>query len=255
VDSAVFLEVLPGSHQWLLTIMSIWWSFGQILGTLVAWPLIANYGCNSAEGCTRENNMGWRYFLFTYPSPLLLDSNLTTSMGGLTLVMFILRFFIFRLYESPKFLMGRGKNAAAIATIKHIAHYNNRTTTLQVSHLDAIDQQYHRTEADVSASAAVKRNLEKFNLSHVRGLFRTSKLAFSTSLTILLWGLIGLAFPLYNAFLPYFLATRGAESGDSSIGITYRNTVIIALMGISSISSPPHHLTPRCLLSLSILGY
>ena len=30
VDSAVFLEFLPGSHQWLLTIMSIWWAFGQI---------------------------------------------------------------------------------------------------------------------------------------------------------------------------------------------------------------------------------
>src|SRR5436853_1337926 len=82
VDSAVFLEVLPGSHQWLLTIMSIWWSFGQILGTLVAWPLIANYACNSAEGCTRENNMGWRYFLFTYPPsslPPLSLPNLTLS--------------------------------------------------------------------------------------------------------------------------------------------------------------------------------
>ena len=68
VDSAVFLEFLPGSHQWLLTVMSIWWSFGQIVGTLVAWPLIANYACNSARGCTRENNMGWRYFLFAYSS-------------------------------------------------------------------------------------------------------------------------------------------------------------------------------------------
>ena len=115
VDSAVFLEVLPGSHQWLLTIMSIWWSFGQILGTLVAWPLIANYACNSAEGCTRANNMGWRYFLFTYPpkcpNTTSESMQLTSRMGGLTLLMFILRFFVFHLYESPKFLMGRGKNA------------------------------------------------------------------------------------------------------------------------------------------------
>jgi len=65
VDSAVFLEFIPGSHQWLLTIMSIWWSFGQILGTLIAWPLIANFSCNSGTNCTKEMNMGWRYFLFT----------------------------------------------------------------------------------------------------------------------------------------------------------------------------------------------
>jgi hypothetical protein len=127
--------------------------------------------------------------------------------------------------------MGRGKNAAAIATVQHIAQYNGKTTSISVAHLDAIDEQYGRSEADTSATAAVKRNLERFNLSHIRGLFRTRKLAFSTSLTILLWGLIGLAFPLYNAFLPYFLATRGAEAGDSSISTTYRNTVIIALMG------------------------
>ena len=30
VDSAVFLEFLPGSHQYLLTVMSVWWSLGQI---------------------------------------------------------------------------------------------------------------------------------------------------------------------------------------------------------------------------------
>jgi len=30
VDSAVFLEFLPGSHQWLLTAMNVWWCAGQI---------------------------------------------------------------------------------------------------------------------------------------------------------------------------------------------------------------------------------
>lgn len=152
-------------------------------------------------------------------------------MGGLTLIMFILRFFVFHLYESPKFLMGRGKNEAAVATVHAVAKYNGKTSTLQVEQLNIIDKVYGRTGADTNTTAALRRNLERFNLSHVRGLFYTKKLAFSTSLTILIWGLIGLAFPLYNAFLPYFLATRGAETGDSSISITYRNTVIIAIMG------------------------
>ena len=145
--------------------------------------------------------------------------------------MFILRFFVFHLYESPKFLMGRGRNQAAVDNIHAIAKYNGTESSLRVGDLDQIDTLYGRNEADTSATAAVKRNLERFNLSHVRGLFATRRLAFSTGLTISLWGLIGLAFPLYNAFLPFFLATRGAKSGDGSISITYRNTVIIALMG------------------------
>jgi hypothetical protein len=169
------------------------------------------------------------FFLRKFSSQLF-----SLRMGGLTFVMFILRFFVFHLYESPKFLMGRGKNEAAVATVHAVAKYNGKTSNLQVEHLNVIDETYGRSESDTTAAAAVKRNLERFNLSHVRGLFHTRKLAFSTSLTILLWGLIGLAFPLYNAFLPYFLATRGAQTGTASIGLTYRNTVIIALMGLSS---------------------
>lgn len=44
--------------------------------------------------------------------------------------------------------------------------------------------------------------------------------------------IIGLGFPLYNAFLPYIQATRGAEFGDGSTYITYRNSLIIATLGV-----------------------
>jgi hypothetical protein len=39
VDSAIFLEFLPASHQYLLTILSIDWAFAQVVATLVAWPV------------------------------------------------------------------------------------------------------------------------------------------------------------------------------------------------------------------------
>jgi MFS family permease len=39
VDSAVFLEFLPGSHQWLLAAMNVWWCLGQIS----ALPLSASF--------------------------------------------------------------------------------------------------------------------------------------------------------------------------------------------------------------------
>jgi hypothetical protein len=82
------------------------------------------------------------------------------------------------------------------------------------------------------ASAALKRRLEKINLSHVRALFETPKLIWSTSLIMLVWAFIGLGYPLYNAFLPYIQATRGAEFGDGSTYLTYRNSLIIAVLGI-----------------------
>lgn len=66
----------------------------------------------------------------------------------------------------------------------------------------------------------------------MRALFATPKLALSTSLIILIWAFIGLGYPLYNAFLPYLQAIRGAEFGDGSTYLTYRNSLIVAVLGI-----------------------
>lgn len=60
VDSAIFLEFLPGSHQYLLTVLSIDWALAQLLTTLIAWPLLGYMTCEQGEECTRSNNMGWR---------------------------------------------------------------------------------------------------------------------------------------------------------------------------------------------------
>lgn len=49
---------------------------------------------------------------------------------------------------------------------------------------------------------------------------------------MLVWAFIGLGYPLYNAFLPYLQAIRGAKFGDGSTYITYRNSLIISSLGI-----------------------
>ena len=60
VDSAIFLEFLPGSHQYLLTILSIDWALAQVFATLVAWPLLSNHTCQQEDtNCTKSKNMGW----------------------------------------------------------------------------------------------------------------------------------------------------------------------------------------------------
>ncbi|KAH9851726.1 sugar transporter [Lenzites betulinus] len=226
VDSAVFLEFIPASHQYLLTILSIWWAFGQLVGSLVAWPLIADFSCASASDCPRSSNQGWRYFLYT--------------MGGLMLLLFVIRFFVFHMYESPKYLMGRGRDAEAVEVVHRVAEYNGRTSTLTLEMLQEAEQRYGKGDGaavgepafDVSAKAAVFRKLQTFAGSHVKGLFATRRLAYSTTLLIIVWALIGLAFPLYNGFVTYFLATRGADFGDGSVYITYRNQVILSVIGV-----------------------
>jgi MFS family permease len=78
VDSAIFLEFLPGSHQYLLTVLSIDWAVAQVVATLIAWPLLGNLTCQEGEECTRSKNMGWRYLAIT--------------MGGIVLLLWAIRF-------------------------------------------------------------------------------------------------------------------------------------------------------------------
>lgn len=214
-DSAVFLEFLPGTHQYLLTVLSVFWAVAQLLATFIAWPLLGYRTCAAdATTCTRSENFGWRYFVI--------------AMGGIAMLMFVLRFVFFTLYESPKFLMGRGNDGQAVKVVHEVARRNGKTSNLTLADLQVFDEAGHQ---GTDAAAALARKLEKINFTHVRSLFATRKLAYSTSLITLIWAFIGLGFPLYNAFLPFIQATRGVDYGDGSTHITYRNLLIIAVLG------------------------
>ncbi|VBB71712.1 Putative protein of unknown function [Podospora comata] len=218
VDSAIFLEFLPGSHQWLLTVLSVDWAVAQVVATLVAWPLLGGMTCQEGGngGCERGENMGWRWFLI--------------ALGGLTLLMFGLRFAAFKIFESPKFLMGQGRDEEAVRVVHEVARRNGRESGLTVEDLRRVEPEGYVARTDVKV--AVKRRLENVKMERVRVLFSTRKLAWSTGLIMAIWAFIGLGYPLYNAFLPYIQATRGADFGDGSTYLTYRNSLIIAAVGI-----------------------
>lgn len=221
VDSAVFLDFVPGSHQYLLTVLSIWWSLGQLFVNLIAWPLIANFSCpqgSTPDTCSRSQNMGWRYLLFT--------------LGGFTLVLWAFRFFVFTLEESPRYLVGRGYDAEAVAVIQRLAAFNGSTCSLTVEQLQAAGESVKQQEGARGRKVTVLSRTSNYTLDHIKALFETKKIAWSTSLLISIWGIIGLASTLYNNFLPYLLASRGAQFGDSSYYITYRNQVILSVLGI-----------------------
>jgi len=221
VDSAIFLEFLPGSHQYLLTILSINWALAQVFATLVAWPLLGNLTCQQTDtNCARGENMGWRYFMIV--------------MGGVALMMFIGRFVFFTIFESPKFLMGKGNDSEAVRIVHEVARRNGKASSLTLEELTTCNNYAlpGTAQQTSTATAVVKRNLQKLDSSHVKALFATKKLAFSTSTITLVWAFIGLGYPLYNAYLPYIQATRGVDFGDGSTYITYRNSLIIAVLGV-----------------------
>lgn len=216
VDSAVFIEFLPASHQYLLTILSMDWAIAQVVATLIAWPFLGYMTCGEHENCRRSDNVGWRYFV--------------VCMGSLTLLTFFARFALFTIYESPKYLMGKGRDLDAVRVIHEVARRNGKTIDLTLDDLKACEPDGYLPET--SAGTAIKRKLESLDGSHVRVLFATRRLALSTGIVMMAWAFIGLAYPLYNSFLPYIQATRGADFGDGSTYLTYRNSLIIATLGL-----------------------
>ncbi|OAX33181.1 MFS general substrate transporter [Rhizopogon vinicolor AM-OR11-026] len=216
VDSAIFLDFVPASHQYLLTTLSTWWSVGQLIPSLVAWPLITNYSCATASDCTKSSNMGWRYLLFI--------------LGGITLLLGAFRIFSFSLLESPRFLSGVGRDADAVRVIHQMAKFNGKVSSLTVEELEAPDRAVEGGHSSYMEKHTILSKNSHYNAEHIKALFATPKMAWSTSILIAIWGILGLASTLYNNFLPYLLFSRGAVFGDGSLYITYRNQVILSIV-------------------------
>ncbi|KAG6903429.1 hypothetical protein C0995_005452 [Termitomyces sp. Mi166 len=238
VDGALYLEHIPQTSQWTLTLLGAWWAFGQFVASLIAWGFIGHYSCEpTATLCLKADNMGWRYSYYTF--------------GCMTLLMFLIRFVVFDVQESPKYLVAKGRDQEALAdplrkVLEHIAKRNNKSISLTLEQFAAIDG--GAQSARKPLLEVVKDAFSTFSLSHVRPLFTGRRLAINTTLIILCWGaihyalsadtlihrigLIGLAYPLFNAFLPLYLKQRVVSSPDSgSIDTTYRNYVIISIVG------------------------
>lgn len=248
VDGMMFLEFIPSKSQYLLTLLSVFWSLGQLLASLVAWAFIANYSCDNNQSntvidantvpCDVSQNMGWRYTFYT--------------LGALTFVMFICRFFVFRLPESPKFYLSKGRDADAVRVLKEIASRNGtplgddvisveifRSAAGQEASMDVVEEKEESPKGIKGITSAPSRFIKNFkgvsfapDLSHVRPLFAGWRMALTTSILWVLWSLIGLAYPLYNAFLPIYLAEAQGVAGSSSVDVTYRNYAIISICGV-----------------------
>lgn len=149
------------------------------------------------------------------------------TMGAFIFVLSILRVTVIRLRETPKFLLGQGKDDEVVALFQELAHRYGRPCSLTIERLDACG-------TVSSAHSRSKFSMAEF-LIHFRSLFLGRKVAATTALLWLSWFIVGLAYPLFIVFLPYYLASRGIEFGAPSTYETWRN---YALVQVSSIFGP-----------------
>jgi hypothetical protein len=213
LDATNFLEFLPSSHAWLVTFLAVWWSFGYTATGLLAWAFLSNFSC-AAEAtpvnCSRADNMGWRYLHFT--------------AGSIVLALSLLRVLLIKMHQTPKWLISQNRDREAFEALKTLSIKYNRPIHLTCHDLQDQGQVLH-TEHSVWSALRLK--------NHFGGLFETKILAYSTSMIIANWFIIGMVSPLYAVFLPYYLKSRGADVGDSSVDTTWRNYAINQVVGLS----------------------
>lgn len=118
--------------------------------------------------------MGWRYLLFT--------------LGAITLFLWAIRLFAFTLLESPRYLAGLGKNSEAVEVIHRLAAYNGVTSRITVEMLEAAEKMAPAPAANGKGKKKILSQSSRFTTQHIKALFATPKMAWSTSLLIAIWG-------------------------------------------------------------------
>ncbi|KAJ5313006.1 FMN-dependent dehydrogenase [Penicillium antarcticum] len=225
VDSMIFLEFVPGRQVYLLTALSAWWNLSQLIVSLIAWVFLANFSCptdTTPETCSRSQNMGWRYTLIT--------------LGGLALTFTFVRIFIFKLPETPRYLLSQGRDQEAVDAVNHVARQNGKPEPLTIAMLQEIDirmgSPFHEEgeTTRMTTKEIVKENMQAFRGEHYKALFATPTLGRQTIIIWAIWLTVGIAYPLFFAFLPSYLATKFTE--NSSLYLTYRNYCITSAVGI-----------------------
>ena len=173
---------------------------------------MTNYSCAedaTVTECTRKDNMGWRYLHFT--------------TGSLVLVLATLRILVVRMVQTPRWLISQNRDEEVLRNLHEVASTYNRSFSVTLEQLQS-QGRVQNTEKSVWSPLRLRK--------HVSGLFDTRKLAWSTTVIIANWFVIGMVTPLFAVFLPYYLQARGADVGDSSNYTKWRNFAVNQVAGL-----------------------
>ncbi|KAK0130044.1 hypothetical protein ONS96_000582 [Cadophora gregata f. sp. sojae] len=252
IDTTICLEFLPQNKRFLLALLSIFQPLGVVVCSGIAYGFIPKYSCAAdlpscrssslapGEACCRKaDNYGWRYLMFT--------------LGGIALGVFLLRFVLFTFQESPKYLIGRGRDEDAMKVLHNVAKVNGYECRLSMDDFRALEASHGArspSSPNGSGDAMLKDGVPGQTavtakppfLQQIKNEFARIKILFSTSaltrLTILVWIIYAFdywAFSVAGSFLPTILLRKNSKI-NVSVSETYRDYVIIYLPGIVGVA-------------------
>lgn len=232
-DGTLFLENIPKTRHYLLTSLSVFFSFGAVISSFLALITLPGSSCEEpTEGQTwpcnpQVDNLGWRYLLIV--------------LGVLTLMMFTCRVTLFHIAESPKFLISKGRPADAITVLELISAQNG--TQLTITEADVDDGLSNETGVDPGEYSQLQDSLPTHN-GDPRPLFTSTPLGnlseagkeqirrgtanFKLQLQLLMspelqtttiliwsiWAVVSFAYTSFNVFLPAYLEKRHPAKGQ-----------------------------------------
>lgn len=125
-DGTLFVENLPRRKRYLLTLLSVFFSFGAVVAAIVAVLVIPGNSCPEKPSGSSDKppcdvssqNYGWRYMFVV----------LTLLTGA----MFVCRVVFFHLYESPRYLVHAGRLEDAAIVLQEISKVNGKEIDVNV---------------------------------------------------------------------------------------------------------------------------
>ncbi|KAI0637103.1 MFS general substrate transporter [Trametes polyzona] len=123
-DGTLLLEHMPNGKQYLVTALSVFFSFGAVLSAVIGLLVIPSHSCPPAPApCDPDSqNMGWKYLLI--------------ALGLITLSMFLARMVFFRLHESPRYLVHAGRPHEAMESLQMISRFNGEEIDLDLEDIE-----------------------------------------------------------------------------------------------------------------------
>ncbi|KAF1838138.1 MFS general substrate transporter [Decorospora gaudefroyi] len=209
IDATIALEFLPTNRRFLVALLSMWQPIGVAIASAIAYGTAAKWRCD-----------------LTLPSCRAVASGEPCC-------------------TSPKYLLGRGKEAEAIAVLRKIALYNKQPPPALSMHIfAAIDEaalqatsnheQRTSTGAPTGALATTRIVVTGFRkeMARLKGIF-------SNKLSAIIFGLLAIAymgdywsFNLASNYLPIILLRNNVDKGQGSVSDTYEQYLIIYFPGI-----------------------
>ncbi|EGG10311.1 uncharacterized protein MELLADRAFT_115563 [Melampsora larici-populina 98AG31] len=238
-DGMLFLENIPKTRHYLLTALSFFFSIGAVIASVLGLVFLPGQSChepapNETLLCNPElENRGWRHLLI--------------ALGVITFILFGCRVILFKLQESPKYLMATGRTADAIIVLEIISQHNG--DSLQLSPADVEDDQedyddvmqsQRQRRAGYTALAettngasnsvwdVMKSSLDDFT-GRIEYLF-TPHWRLTTILVWTIWTTVAFGYTCFNVFLPKYLEKRIGMGGDG-LEKTLRDYVLYTVAG------------------------